>query len=77
GTDTHVQALAWMTNGWRKTRVDRTARYVTFSRVGTNPDAEALENLAPRRKEVIYDILVRANISVADWHRRKDGSEVE
>ncbi|MGX5873021.1 HNH endonuclease, partial [Burkholderia gladioli] len=77
GTDSHVQALAWMTNGWRKTRVDRTARYVTFSRAGTNPNVEALENLAPRRKEVIYDILVRANISVAGWHRRKDGSEVE
>lgn len=77
GVDSHVQALAWMTNGWRKSRVDRTARYVTFSRVGTNPNVEALENLAPRRKEVIYDILVRANISVDAWHRRKDGSEVE
>ncbi|WP_109479927.1 HNH endonuclease [Paraburkholderia sp. C35] len=77
GADSHVQALAWMTPGWRKTRVDRAARYVTFSRAGTTPDAEALENLAPRRKEVIYDILVRAKISVDGWHRKKDGSEVE
>ncbi|HDR9033419.1 TPA: HNH endonuclease [Burkholderia vietnamiensis] len=77
GADTHVQALAWMTNGWRKTRVDRAARYVTFSRAGSNPDVEALEDLVPRRKEVIYDILQRANISVDAWHRRKDGSEVE
>lgn len=77
GTDTHVQALAWMTTDWRKTRVNRAARYVTFSRVGTSLDAEALDDLAPRRKEVIYDILVRANISVDGWHRRKDDSEVE
>ncbi len=77
GSDTHVQALAWMTTGWRKSRVDRSARYVVFSRAGSNPDAEALENLAPRRKEVIYDILQRANISVDGWHRRKDDTEVE
>jgi hypothetical protein len=77
GSDSHVQALAWMTTGWRKSRVDRSARYVTFSRAGSNPDAEALENLAPRRKEVIYDILQRANISVEGWHRRKDDTEVE
>lgn len=77
GVDSHVQALAWMTTGWRKSRVDRAARYVVFSRVGSNPDAEALESLVPRRKEVIYDILQRAKISVEGWHRRKDGTEVD
>ncbi|BCQ30168.1 HNH endonuclease (plasmid) [Caballeronia sp. NK8] len=77
GSDSHVQALAWMTTGWRKLRVDRSARYVTFARAGSNPDAEALENLAPRRKEVIYDILQRASISVERWHWTKDQIEVE
>ncbi|MBU9322035.1 HNH endonuclease [Burkholderia gladioli] len=77
GTDSHVQALAWMTTGWRKLRVDRSARYVTFARAGSNPDAEALESLAPRRKEVIYDILKRANISVEGWHWKKDQIKVE
>jgi hypothetical protein len=66
-----------MTTGWRKSRVNRSDRYVVFSRVGSNPDAEALEGLVPRRKEVIYDILQKANISVEGWHWRKDGTEVE
>lgn len=39
GSDSHVQALAWMTTGWRKLRVDRAARYVTFSRAGSNPES--------------------------------------
>lgn len=77
GSDSHVQALAWMTTGWRKLRVDRPGRHVTFARAGSNPDAEALENLAPRRKEVIYDILQRANISVERWHWTKDQIAVE
>lgn len=77
GSDSHVQALAWMTTGWRKSRVDRSARYVTFNRVGSNLDAEALENLVPHRKEVIYDILQRVNISVEDWHRTRNDTEVK
>ncbi|WP_459252324.1 Crp/Fnr family transcriptional regulator [Paraburkholderia fungorum] len=60
GIDSHVQALAWMTTGWRKSRVNRSDRYVVFSRVGSKPDAEALEGLVPRRKEVIYDILQKS-----------------
>ncbi|WP_160299297.1 MULTISPECIES: HNH endonuclease [pseudomallei group] len=77
GIDSHVQALAWMTTGWRKSRINRSDRYVVFSRVGSNPDAEALDSLVPRRKEIIYDILQKADISVEGWHWRKDGSEVE
>jgi hypothetical protein len=77
GVDSHVQAHAWMTTGWRKWRVDFAASYVVFSRVGSHPDEEALDNLVPRRKEVIYDILQRAKISVDGWHKRKDGTEVD
>ncbi len=77
GVDSHVQAHAWMTTGWRKWRVDLAARCVVFNRVGSHPDEEALDYLVPRRKEVIYDILRRANISVDRWHKRKDGTEVD
>ena len=77
GTDSHVQALAWMTTGWRKWRVDLAARHVVFNRVGSHPDEEALDSLVPRRKEVIYDILLRAKISVQRWHQRKDGTKVD
>ncbi|MFP3637427.1 HNH endonuclease [Paraburkholderia sp. SIMBA_054] len=77
GDKSHVHARVWMDAGWRKFRADRQAGVVVFRRAGTDPDAEALDSLKPRRKQVIYDILRNIPISVDGWHWTKDGYPVE
>ncbi len=72
---THTWSHLWRAAGWLTDTVDFDRRIVTFRRAA-NVGTDALENLRPRTKETIFDLLQQVGISTDEWLTRTDGNSV-
>jgi len=72
---THSWAHLWRAAGWLCDRVDLERRTVTFRR-NTSVIDETLDDLRPRTKETIFDLLQQIAISTDAWFSKANGEPV-
>lgn len=72
----HSWAHLWRAAGWQKERVDFTQQIVVFRRTNQSTN-EVRDELLPRTKETIFDLLQIVGISTDEWFQKADGQHVK
>jgi hypothetical protein len=73
---THSWAHLWRAAGWQKERVNLIQQIVVFRRVIRSTN-EVRDDLLPRTKETIFDLLQIVGISTEEWFQKADGQHVK
>ena len=72
---THSWAHLWQAAGWLRDKVDFERRIVTFRRT-ISAVGDILDDLRPRTKETIFDLLQQIAISTDAWFTKANGEPV-
>lgn len=72
---THSWSHLWRAAGWLREKVDFERRTVTFRR-NKNAVEDILDDLRPRTKEAIFDLLQQIGISTDPWFTKANGQPV-
>lgn len=77
--DTHGWAHQWLAAGWASENVNLANRTVVFRRStdAGQGAASTIAGLYPKRRELIMDLLVAAQIDTTAWHFTSEGRPVE